>query len=440
MGRFTRRSFLRTAGAAAAIGAAGSLLNSSSEAAAELRFEAEQGAKLRVLRWKRFVQGDEDLWKANTQRFIEKTGIEVRVDSENWEDLRPKAAVAANVGAGPDIIVGTNEDPQQYPEQLMDVSDLAGYLGRKYGGWHDVCYEYGMHEGRWIAIPTGAAGGAMVFRTSMLSAAGYETFPNDFQGCLKLCKALKAKGTPPGFALGHATGDANDWTHWVLWGFGGRLADEHNRVAINSRETVAALEYAIALYQSFAPGTGSWLDPSNNKAFLAGAISLTNNGISIYYAAKKSTDPKMQAIAEDIQHAHYPIGPAGKYARGGTMFPAFVFKYSKYPNAAKEYLRFMMEKEQYEPWQAACIGYVAHPLRAYEANPVWTADPQHIFFRDVVKNMRHYGYAGKLGKASAAAIADFIVVDMFGEACTGAQTPKEAAKRAEKRAQRHYRS
>ena len=34
---------------------------------------------------------------------------------------------------------------------------------------------------------------------------------------------------------------------------------------------------------------------------------------------------------------------------------------------------------------------------------------------------------------------DFIVVDMFAEVCTGQQTPKEAAQRAEKRAQRHYR-
>ena len=122
------------------------------------------------------------------------------------------------------------------------------------------------------------------------------------------------------------------------------------------------------------------------------------------------------------------------------MFPAFVFKYSKYPNAAKEYLRFMMEKEQYEPWQTASIGYIAHPLRAYESNPVWTSDPQLIFFRDVVKNFRHYGYAGKLGKASASATADFVVVDMFAEACTGQQTPKEAMLRAEKRASRHYRT
>ena len=122
------------------------------------------------------------------------------------------------------------------------------------------------------------------------------------------------------------------------------------------------------------------------------------------------------------------------------MFPTFVFKYSKYPNAAKEYLRFMMEREQFEPWQAASIGYISHTLRAYEANPFWKADPQHLFFRDVAKEMRHFGYAGKLGKSSASAMADFVVVDMFAETCTGQHTQKEAAQRAEKRAMRYYRA
>jgi multiple sugar transport system substrate-binding protein len=58
----------------------------------------------------------------------------------------------------------------------------------------------------------------------------------------------------------------------------------------------------------------------------------------------------------------------------------------------------------------------------------------------VVKNMRALGYAGRLGKESAAAAADFVVVDMFAEACTGQQTPKEAARRAETRARRLYRA
>ncbi len=437
---YTRRRFLRTAGAATAVGAAGPLLHFRSAQSATAKWQPEKGASLRLLRWKRFVQGDEEVFMANTRRFTEATGVAVVVDSENFEEVRPKAAVAANVGAGPDIIIATGEDHLQYPTQLLDITDLAEYLGQKYAGWYDICREFGMNQGRWIALPTGASGGAWVCRKSMLHAAGYDALPQDFAGVLKLCQQLKARGTPPGMALGHATGDANGWTHWALWGFGAKLANEDNTVAINSKETIAALEYAKDLYQTFAPGTLSWLDPSNNKAFLAGEISLTINGISIYYAAKNSPDPKLTAIAADIQHAFDPIGPIGKRANGGLMFPAFIFKYSKYPNAAKEYLRFMMESEQYGPWQTACIGYVSHPLRAYESNPVWTADPQHLFYRDVVKNMRHLGYAGKVGRESAAVAADFVIVDMFAEVCTGQQTPKEAAQRAEKRALRHYRA
>jgi multiple sugar transport system substrate-binding protein len=430
--KWNRRQFL---GAASALGTAGHL---SGPAAAQTLRPPERGAKLRVLRWKRFVQGDEDQWMRNTQRFASSTGIEVRVDSENWEEVRPKAAVAASIGAGPDIIIGTNEDPHQYPDKLLDLTDLAEYLGRKYGGWFDASRQFGMHRDRWIAIPTGAAGATMVYRRDMLKAVGYDTVPRDFEGFLKLCRTLKARGTPCGLALGHATGDANAWVHWVLWGFGGRLVDERNAVAINSPETIAALDYAKEVYATFPPGTAAWLDPNNNKAFLAGEIALTLNGISIYYSARSSTEPAMKAIAADIGHAEYPVGPAGVAARAGTMFPASVFRYSKYPNAAREYLRFMMEKEQYEPWQAACIGYVSHPLKAYESNPVWRSDPHHAYFRDVVKTMRHYGHAGMLGRESAAAAADFVVVDMFAEVCTGSQSPKAAALRAERRARRHY--
>jgi multiple sugar transport system substrate-binding protein len=438
MKNITRRRFLAAGTAAAAAGVAGQFLRPDPARAATIHFELEKGASLRMLRWKRFVQGDEDQLMANTRHFTQLTGVEVRVDSENFEDLRPKAAIAANVGAGPDLIISTDEQPQLYPDKLLDVSELAQYLGEKYGGWFAVCPEYCTHQGRWIAIPTGAAGAAMVFRKSMLHAAGFEVFPSDMDGFLKLCQALKAKARPAGFALGHATGDANGWTHWLLWAFGGRIADEHSELALNSPETLAALEYAKALYQTFAPGTMSWGDPSNNKAFLAGEIGLTMNGISIYYAAKTSADPNLMAMTSDIQHATFPIGPIGRNVHGCLMFPAAIYAYTKYPNAAKEYLRFIMEREQYEPWQRASIGYISHTLRAYDDNPVWTEDPQHVFYRDVVKGALHNGYAGRLGQESAATLADFIVVDMFGEVCTGQQTPREALLRAEKRARRHY--
>jgi multiple sugar transport system substrate-binding protein len=49
------------------------------------------------------------------------------------------------------------------------------------------------------------------------------------------------------------------------------------------------------------------------------------------------------------------------------------------------------------------------------------------------------GYAGTLGYASAAAMADYIVVNMFAEAAAGERTPQESAERAHGRAERYYR-
>src|SRR5260370_9057784 len=104
--------------------------------------QPEKGAKLRVLRWSRFVQGDIDQYMKNVQAFTAKYGIEVRVDSESWEDVRPKAAVAANTGAGPDIILGTYDDANLYPEKLVDVTALCNYLGKKYAAWHPTYAPY----------------------------------------------------------------------------------------------------------------------------------------------------------------------------------------------------------------------------------------------------------------------------------------------------------
>jgi multiple sugar transport system substrate-binding protein len=316
---------------------------------------------------------------------------------------------------------------------------VCTYLGSKYGGFYPVCEQYLKPDGkRWIGVPLGCAGNAIVYRASMLKAAGFDGVPKDTDGFLKLMKALQAKGTPGGFALGNATGDGNTWCHWVVWAFGGKLVDQNNKVVIDSPETLKALEYAKELYATFVPGTLSWLDPNNNKAFLDGQIGMTANGISVYYAAKNSQDPKMKAMADDIGHANFPIGPVGKTTELNLFFPMMLFKYSKYPNAAKAYLAFMMEKEQYWPWQQAAIGYVSHPLKAYDHNPLWSSDPKNKPYSNSMAVMLPNGYDGPMGYASAATMADFIMVNMVAEAISGSKTPKEAMERAKARAERYY--
>jgi hypothetical protein len=47
-----------------------------------------------------------------------------------------------------------------------------------------------------------------------------------------------------------------------------------------------------------------------------------------------------------------------------------------------------------------------------------------------MKIMLPNGYSGPMGYASAATMADFIMVNMVAEAVSGSKTPKEAAERA----------
>jgi multiple sugar transport system substrate-binding protein len=440
MNDFKRRDFLKTIGTIAAGSALGDTLFSRTASAAPAKmFPVEPGAKLRVLRWKPYVQADEDAWLANTKEFTRQTGVEVQIESDSWDKVRPLVTLAATQGSGHDIIFGWYDDPQQIPDKLVDLTDLAQYLGPKYGGWYEVCQKYGtLDGGRWIGLPIGTAGSAIVYRDSHVRAAGFSQIPRDMEGFLALCRALKAKGTPAGFALGRAIGDAPTWCYWLLWSHGARVVDEKNRVVLNSAETIKALLYGAQLYPTFVPGTLDWTDASNNKAFLSGEISLTSNAISVYYAAKNSKDPKVNALTDDIQHAHMPIGPVGRPTELNLLIQGMVFKYTKYPNAAKEYLRFMLEKEQYEPWQRAMSGYITQSLKAYESNPVWQSDPKITPFRDSTSLTTYHGYAGSLGAASASTIADFIVVNMVADVVSGKRSPSSAAFFAQKRTERYY--
>lgn len=404
---------------------------------AEPAYKPEEGASLRVLRWTPFVQGDEDAWLANTKKFTEATGVQVRVDKESWEDIRPKAAVAANVGSGPDIVLCWFDDAHQYPDKLTDLTELGTYLGGKYGGWYDGLKGYATREGKFIALPLAAIGNAICYRDSHMKAAGFSEFPKDTAGFLELCKALKAKGTPAGFPHGKAVGDGNNYAHWLLWSHGGKMVDETGKVTINSPETIASIKYAKSLYETFIPGTESWLDINNNRAFLAGQVSLTANGVSLYYAAKK--DAKLKELAADIRAVNFPVGPVGQKIELHQTTSALLFKHSKYPEAAKAYLKFMYEEPQMNAWISGSSAYCCQALKAFAANPVWKADPIHEPYSHASETLRPNGYAGPLGYASAGVMADYVLVDMYAVAVTGQMSPEDAAAQAEKRANRYYR-
>jgi multiple sugar transport system substrate-binding protein len=425
-----------TAGIAA--GAVGARLLGRPASAQDLKITPEEGATLRVTRWSPFVEGDEKQWLANTEKFTQETGIQVRIDKESWEDIRPKAAVAANVGSGPDIMWVWFDDPHQYPDKLLDVTELADYLGGKYGGWYDGPKSYATRDGKFVGLPLATIGNAVVYRKSLVKAAGFDEFPKDTDGFLKLVQALKKNGLGAGFTHGHGVGDGNNYAHWLLWSHGGKMVDEQGNVAINSPETLEAVKYASELYKNFVPGTESWLDVNNNRAFLANQVSVIANGVSAYYAAKK--DPALAEIAADIGTTNLPVGKSGQDIELHQVTTAVIFKYTKYPKAAMAYLQYMFEQPQMDAWIESSSAYCCQTLKAYAANKIWTADPIFAPYSKASETLRTNGYAGPLGPASAGVMADYVLVDMFAEAVTGQRSPEEAIARAEQRAKRYYKS
>jgi multiple sugar transport system substrate-binding protein len=99
----------------------------------------------------------------------------------------------------------------------------------------------------------------------------------------------------------------------------------------------------------------------------------------------------------------------------------------------------MLEARNFNPWIEAAQGYLSHFLLEYDQNPVWTADPKTTPYRDVSKRTMTPAGQGTLGEKAAAAVADFIVVDMFANYVTGRQDLKSSIAGAERQARRIYR-
>lgn len=437
---FTRRDALGLGVSAAALAVTGA--SAQTIKAADVKtpdFKIEKGASLSMLRPVKFVQPDEDIFRANAKRFTDKTGVEVKVDFVGWEDINQQTAVTSNSGAGPDLIIGFSDAPHIYADKLIELTEVADYLGKKYGGWLTMAERYGKKHGTnsWIGIPFGASSGPLIYRKSILKQVGYDTVPDDMPGMLELCKKLKAAGKPAGFALGNAVGDGNGFANWILWSHGASLLDEKGDVIINSKETIAALKYLKELYPTFLPGTTSWNDVSNNRAYSAGELSLTANGVSLYFSLQR--DPATKPIAEDSEHQLLPKGVADSAPMAGLTLNAMVFKHSKAPNAAKAFLAFMLESEQYEPWLNANSGYWSQPLAAYADAKVWSGDPKVKLFKDVMKSKYYTGYKGPISQASGAVNADYVLVNMCAAVATGEATPEQAAAEAERRAKRYFR-
>ncbi|HEX3885740.1 MAG TPA: extracellular solute-binding protein [Stellaceae bacterium] len=422
MRRVNRRRFLQLSGAGAAAATTGGLAGILASGRAPA-YGQEQ--TLHWVRWSDFVPASDVMLKGKITEECQKAlGIKLRLETINANDIQARATSAIQAQTGPDIIMSLNNWVQLYKDSLADVTDVTDEIGKAGGGYYGIFKDVCTYNGKWVGVPWAVGGGLVSWRKSWFKEIGYDSFPDTWEKLHDAGKKLKAAGRPIGQALSHSFGDPPGFFYPWLWSHGGKEVEADGKtVALNSKETLESVKEFVPFWNDACDTGGlAWDDSSNNRAFLSGTLSCTNNGASIYIEAKKKPDSylteKGEPMFKDIQHAPLPKGPGGQFNLPGP-FADMVMGYSKNQKAAKDFLRWVHTKPVFEEWFTSQQGYTCGATKDWENDPVWSADPVLAPFKNLPAQGRLVGYAGQPNQKAAEVQTKYIIIDMYAKAVQG---------------------
>jgi multiple sugar transport system substrate-binding protein len=388
-----------------------------------------KGTKLTIIGGNSYVPAQDGELDDMVKQLSLDTGMDAKV--ERYADAQMDAKVAAVIeSGGADVAVLRDTDPHLYGNKLLDVTDIANELDAAWGGWYDVAKQASIVNGQWRALMLGQAPAAWNWRPDFFTAAGVTKFPDTFDELLMAAQKMHDYGKPIGMTLGHAPGDGKSTNFPVLWAFGGKEFEADGKtVALSSPETLAAVKWYTEMYKSMDPAVIGWGDADNNQAFLTEQCSATVNVNTIYLGARDAGDKgdvDKKRIADAMDHANWPSGPAGRFANYNINLWA-AFADSPNPDGARAFLRAFFDKKFLVPWTKTGRSYFIPNFKGLDAIPeAWPDDPKLKIFRELNKINRLPGFAGPPSAADTDAVNKFVLVDMFANSATGKMKPDEA--------------
>lgn len=420
MKAITRRQFIKTAGVVTGVALTGGIADIVS---ARKPPALAKGTTLHLLQPSSFVKEADEVHRQLAREFQQRTRVAVTVETIHASDVQARTTTAVERGTGPDIIQMQHGWPHLYANALVNVTDVAEPIGQRDGGYYPQIAAVCQVGSRWKAVPFCFVPLAVVYRADWFREIGVEAFPDTWDEYRQVGKQLKARGRPFGFVLAPSVRESHALVYPLLWSFGGKETEEDGKtIALASKETKESIMFSVRLFEdALDEGGVAWDDASNNRAYLAQTISATLNDAGIYLSAKK----KFPHIAEVCNHAPLPKGPAGRFARHVTREHA-IMKYSKNQNVAKEYLTWLMEREQWAKWFRIQEGYSTAPTTFWERDQLWGIDPRMATFRNINQYGRNAGYAGPPTAQATQALAKHILVEMYTKAIVRGVSPTRA--------------
>jgi multiple sugar transport system substrate-binding protein len=304
---------------------------------------------------------------------------------------------------------------------LQPVSDVVKELKTKYGDFYDSMFPMVTFKGENYAVPFFAIPDGLHVRTDILKEAGL-SLPKTWDDVLNIAK----KTTNPekkiyGFGQGLSGGDfdAEKWFTTMLMSYGGSvLSADGKKVTLNSPAALKVLKWIKEGWDAkiFPPDCTQWDSSGNNKSWNSGQAVMIYNASSSLWAMRK-TAPDLLAKSAMVA----PIAGPAKTLQVLDEHCITIFKSSENKEAAKAFIKFLMEKERY----SNIVMPIAEPvIKSFGDDPKWK-DPLNRPFLEAMPYTRGLGFPGPTTPGICEAYNRRVLGDMMASMIVYKRSPEK---------------
>jgi multiple sugar transport system substrate-binding protein len=429
----TRRRFIEAAGALGTAAAISPFIVTRRARAA--------GKTLKILQWNHFVPGY-DKWFDGTyvKEWGARNDTEVIVDHVGIPALASRAAAEVSAQQGHDLFMFLSPPPA-YEEQVIDHREIYDECIGKHGKPVELALRstYNPKTKKYFAFSDSYVPDPVNYRKDLWGDVGM--VPDTWDDIRVGGRKIKEKhNIPVGVGLS-AELDTGMAMRALLYSFGGSIQDEHGMVVLNSKHTLEAVKFARALYQeAMSPQVLAWDPSSNNRAMLAGQISLALNAISITRQGENTQLP----LTDNIWLAKAAAGPVRRIGLEHVMDCYVIWKFAANIEGAKKFLvdyvdNFHSGFMASEFYNFPCFPATVPDLQKEIANDskAKPADKYKVL-SDVLDWATNVGYPGYANAAIDEVFNTWVLNTMFAKAASGADTPENAIKAADAQCKRIF--
>jgi multiple sugar transport system substrate-binding protein len=413
MTRVTRRQFVATTGT----GLAGIL-------AARIPPARGQQREISYLCWNNFAPNSDKKLAEIGQRFTKDTGIKIRIDHIAHAQQPAKYASEVQSQAGHDLIEMRMHFPWLYEPQLVDVSDVAAELEKKYGPTLSSAKETANVKGVWRAVPQYHLFFVASYREDIFKKGGLKV-PDTWEDLYTVGKELKKMGHPVGIPISQNY-DSISTAGPVLWTHGAMEVDKDGKtVRINSPQTVEVVEWYKKVYKDCMEAEVlSWSDSSNNDSLVAGKAGWIHNPVSAYLTARN----RKMVTADGINHHRSLAGPSGQRHETDVPRHIGIWKFSKNIEPSKEWIRYLLgKKEVYDEYIMSGDAFLLPVYANLMDHPVLKTDPKFSALKQEGVQFHCYGWPAPPSDKVQLITNSFILPNMIAKAVTGTSTKDSIA-------------